>query len=65
MKKRWRLLDAITNVRRTAADVVTLCDLVIYGTDAEAEVALEKLPARVRALQFRAQRCLTALEEGQ
>jgi hypothetical protein len=64
MKKRWRLLDAITNVRRTAADVVALADLAIYGSDAEAEVALEKLPARVRALQFRAQRALTALEEG-
>jgi hypothetical protein len=60
---RWRALKAIVEVRKTAADVVALADLVIYGNDTKVATAMRLLPARIRALQFRATRALTALEE--
>jgi hypothetical protein len=47
---------------RAAADVVKLRDSVIFGKQATAPHDLQVLPNRIRALIFRAQRCLTALE---
>jgi hypothetical protein len=55
-------MSAVTDLRRTAADVVALCDTSILSTDAQAAAALRALPSRVRALQFRAARLLAALE---
>ena len=61
----WRTLNAIVELRRTAADAATLCDVVIFGeTESEKAHALRLLPARIRRLQFRAQRALTKLEGG-
>jgi hypothetical protein len=59
---RYRTLDAITHVRRTCADVMTLADLIIFGSKGDSEAAMRLLPNRIRTLQFRAQRALTALE---
>jgi hypothetical protein len=59
---RFPTMSAITELRRTAADVVALCDVIILSTDAQAAAAMHLLPNRLRTLQFRAQRCLTALE---
>jgi hypothetical protein len=58
----WRILNAITNCRRTAKDVIDLSDLAIYGTPAQQDDVLRRLPERLRALQSRAARLLTALE---
>jgi hypothetical protein len=55
-------LQAIADLRRTAAAVVALCDVVLYAQEGEAARAVRVLPARVRALMFRARRVLTALE---
>jgi hypothetical protein len=63
MTPKYRTLNAVMEVRRTAADVVTFCDLIIFGSEAEADVALRQLPNRLRSLQFRTQRALTALSE--
>jgi hypothetical protein len=61
----WRALNAIVELRRVAADVVTIADLAIYsGKDGEKAVAIRMLPGKIRQLQFRAQRALTALEES-
>ena len=50
-------------LRRTAANVVMLADTIIYSTtESEKAAALRMLPNRIRALQFRAARCLTALD---
>jgi hypothetical protein len=65
MTPRYRTLNAITEVRRAAADMMILADLVIYGSPGEADVAMRQLPNRLRSLRFRTQRALTALEEGQ
>ena len=63
MPSEWRTLNAIVELRRTAADAVTLADTIIYSaTESEKAAALRMLPNRIRALQFRAARCLTALE---
>jgi hypothetical protein len=59
---RYRTLDAITNLRRTCADVTTLADLIIFGSESESDAAMRLLPNRIRTLQFRAQRAQTALE---
>jgi hypothetical protein len=61
---RYRTLTAIVELRRRAADTVALCDLCIYGSESEARIAQSALPNRLRSLQFRVQRALTALEEG-
>jgi hypothetical protein len=59
----WRPLSAIVELRRTAANVVMLADTIIYSTtESEKAAALRMLPNRIRALQFRAARCLTALD---
>jgi hypothetical protein len=59
----WRTLSAIVELRRTAANVVMLADTIIYSTtESEKAAALRMLPNRIRALQFRAARCLTALD---
>jgi hypothetical protein len=58
----WRALSAIVEVRRRAADVVLLADLIVYGHGSEVEVAMRDLPDRLRSLQFRTLRCLAALE---
>jgi hypothetical protein len=60
----WRVLNAIVDLRKQAADVVTICDLIVYSEKDKA-AALRLLPDRIRTLRFRANRCLTALEEGQ
>jgi hypothetical protein len=59
--KAWQRLDAVVNVRKTAADVVTLADLAIYGSAGQQEDAFRRLPERLRTLQRRVQRCLDAL----
>jgi hypothetical protein len=59
---RPRTLTAMTDLRRTAAAVVELCDVMILGSEGDATQAMRALPSRVRALQFRAARALTALE---
>jgi hypothetical protein len=62
----WGTLNAVVELRRTAADVVTLCDVIVFAeTESEKAHALRLLPARIRRLQFRATRALTALEGGQ
>jgi hypothetical protein len=61
----WQRLDAVVNVRKTAADVVALADLAIYGAVGQQGDAFRRLPERLRALQRRAQRCLDALEAEQ
>jgi hypothetical protein len=61
MRREWRLLNAVTDVRKTAADVVTLCDLIIYGNQGQVRIAQRRLPARLRQLSVRAQRTLAAL----
>jgi hypothetical protein len=65
MTPRYRVMSAITEVRRAAKDVVDLSDLVVFGSGLEADVALRQLPNRLRSLAFRTQRAITALEEGQ
>jgi hypothetical protein len=61
----WRALNAIVELRRLAADVVNLADIAIYAQkDGEKAVAIRLLPGKIRQLQFRAQRAMTALEEG-
>jgi hypothetical protein len=60
----WRTLNAITNLRRTAADVTELCDLVIYGSDSESVVAQRFLVTRMKLLAIRLQRAQAALGEG-
>jgi hypothetical protein len=63
MASEWRTLNAIVELRRTAADVVTLADTIIYATtESEKAHALRMLPSRIRTLRFRAARALTALE---
>jgi hypothetical protein len=65
MPSQWRALNAIVELRRLAADVVTIADLAIYsGKDGEKAVAMRMLPGKIRQLQFRASRALTALEEA-
>jgi hypothetical protein len=59
---RSRAMTAIADLRRTAADTVAVCDTIILGHEGEADAAVRALPRRARALIFRAQRCLTALE---
>jgi hypothetical protein len=54
-------LQAITDLRRVAADVVALCDAAIYAQEGEASRAMRVLPARIRVLLFRSNRALTAL----
>jgi hypothetical protein len=60
MARDWQTLNAIMELRRTAADVVTLADIVIFDTDGT--VALRQLPRRIRTLQTRARRALEVLE---
>jgi hypothetical protein len=61
----WGVLSAVINLRRLAKDVVDLSDLVVYGTPLEREVALRLLPSKIRAMQFRSARLLTALDGDQ
>jgi hypothetical protein len=62
---KWRALNAVVELRRTAANAVVLADILIYASsEAEKAAALRLLPNRIRTLQFRAQRALTALEES-
>jgi hypothetical protein len=64
MAREWQALNAVVELRRTAADCVVLADTIIYAESEAAKAdALRMLPRRVRALMFRATRCLTALEE--
>jgi len=61
----WRALNAIVELRRLAADVMNLADIAIYAQkDGEKAAAIRMLPGTIRQLQFRAQRAMTALEEG-
>jgi hypothetical protein len=60
----WRILNAIVDLRKQAADVITICDLIVYSEKDKA-AALRLLPDRIRTLRFRANRALTALEEGE
>ena len=63
MPSEWRALNAVVELRRTAADCVVLADALIYAESAtDKAAALRMLPRRIRALQFRAARCLTALD---
>ena len=57
-----RSFTAITNLRKTSAEVVNLCDLIIYGTEREANIGLRRLIIRMRLLSSRLQRAQTALE---
>jgi hypothetical protein len=57
-----RTLTAIVDLRKQAADVITICDLIVYSEKDKA-AALRLLPDRIRTLRFRAARALTALEE--
>jgi hypothetical protein len=61
---RFRALNAIVELRKTAAEVVVFADAAIYGNDTVIAEAMRRLPSRVRLLELRAQRALTALEEG-
>ena len=61
MRSQWRLLNAVTDVRKTAADVITLCDLTIYGTPSQASAAQRLLPTRLRQLAVRVRRTLAEL----
>jgi hypothetical protein len=66
MPSQWRALNAIVELRRVAADLIAVADIAIYAEKpGEKAVAVRALPDRIRKVQFRAQRCLTALEEGQ
>jgi hypothetical protein len=66
MRQPWRVLNSIVELRKQAADVVAICDMAIYsGKEGEKAVALRLLPDRIRTLRFRAQRAITALEEGE
>ena len=65
MPSQWRALNAIVELRRLAADVITVADLAIYsGKEGEKAAAMRMLPGKIRQLQFRANRALTALEEA-
>jgi hypothetical protein len=65
MARQWRTLNVIVELRRTAVDAVAPGDLVVYATtESEKATALRLLPNRIRTLQFRAARALTALEGG-
>jgi hypothetical protein len=55
-------LPAIATLRRQLASVAGLCDQALYGQPASAQDALQALPAAVRRLRFRAERCLQALD---
>jgi hypothetical protein len=61
----WRALNSVTNLRRTAADVIGLCDLVIYGSDSESTVAQRLLVTRMKSLAVSLQRAQAALGEGE
>jgi hypothetical protein len=64
MAREWQALNAVVELRRTAADCVVLADTIIYAeSDAAKAAALRMLPGKIRQLRFRAARCLTALEE--
>jgi hypothetical protein len=58
----WRLLNAVADVRKTAADVTTLCDLIVYGNPGQARAAQRLLPAKLRQLAVRCTRTLAALD---
>jgi hypothetical protein len=63
--REWQRLSAITQVRKAAMDTVVLCDMVIFGTGTEVDVARARLPRRLRRLRIRAAQALRALgEEG-
>jgi hypothetical protein len=65
MRSQWRALNAIVELRRTAADLIAVADIAIYAQkEGEKAVGIRLLPDRIRKVQFRAQRALTALEEG-
>jgi hypothetical protein len=66
MRSEWRALNAIVELRRVAADLIVVADIAVYAQkEGEKTVAIRMLPDRIRKLQFRASRALTALEEGQ
>jgi hypothetical protein len=60
----YQALRAIAELRRSAADVVALCDVVILGAGYDVRRALTALPDRTQTLMFRIQRALTTLEDG-
>ena len=63
MRSEWRTVTAIVVLRRTAADAVTIADVIVYAeSEAAKAAAMRMLPRRIRALQLRAARCLTALD---
>ena len=61
---RFRALNAIVELRKTAAEVVVFADAAIYGNDTVIAEAMRRLPSRVRLLELRVQRAFTALEDG-
>jgi hypothetical protein len=64
--REWRVLNSLVELRKQAADVVAICDMVVYSEkEGEKAVALRLLPDRIRTLRFRANRALTALEENE
>jgi hypothetical protein len=61
----WRAVNSVAHLRRTAADVIGLCDLVIYGSDSESVAAQRLLVTRMRLLASSLQRAQAALGEGE
>jgi hypothetical protein len=52
----------VVELRRACADVITLADMLIYGTGGEASVATQRLPRRIQVLERRARLAREALE---
>jgi hypothetical protein len=64
--KAWQALNAIVELRRVAADLVAVADIAVYAQKpGEQAAAIRMLPDRIRKVQFRAQRAITALESDQ
>jgi hypothetical protein len=60
-RRRGVNVEAIHQLRRSAAAIVALSDSVIFGGKTTAAADLRVFPARIRALQARCERALEAL----
>jgi hypothetical protein len=61
----WRTINAVVELRKASADLIAVADILVFGSQGEAEAALSLLPRRVRLLKVRVERALTVLEEGE
>jgi hypothetical protein len=64
MMSQWHTITAVTELRKASADVVSLCDVIIFGHTGEAMVARPMLNARMERLAARLQQAQRALTEG-